>query len=169
MEVFRPDYIIKKVGVFSAWVAVLLVLIVCIDTILRYFFSITRTWVVELEWHMYSVIFLLGAAYTLQKDKHVRVDVFYQGFSAKKKSIVNAIGHIVFLIPWCYVILSTSYRFVWTSLMIGEGSPNPDGLPYRFIIKGMILIGFGLLLFQAFVSIFKELSNLFDKSPINGA
>lgn len=97
---------------------------------------------------MFAVVFLLGSAYALQKEKHVRVDVFYQRFSKKTQTIINLVGTIIFLLPWCYLVIITSSKFVNNSWYIREGSPQPGGLPARYVIKGMIVVGFVLLALQ---------------------
>lgn len=109
---------------------------------------------------MFAMIFLLGSAYALQEDKHVRVDVFYQRFSKKTQSIINLVGTLIFLIPWCYLVIITSYKFAINSWYIREGSAQPGGLPARYVIKGMIVIGFILLALQGFSLIVKHLKEL---------
>lgn len=133
----------------------MLILLICLDVLFRYFFSFSKNWIIELEWHLFALIFLLGSAYALQMDKHVRVDVFYQKFSEKTKAIVNLIGTLVFLIPWCYLVITTAYKFANNSWYIREGSNQPGGLPARYIIKGAIVVGFVLLLAQGVSLMFK--------------
>lgn len=131
-----------------------------IDVILRYLFSNTKTWIIELEWHLFALIFLIGAAITYQKDEHVRVDLFYADFSVKKKALVNLLGNIFFLIPWCMVVIYYGYNYGMNSWSFNEGSPNPGGLPARYIIKFSISIGFVLLLIQAILNSFKCINTL---------
>ena len=103
-------------------------------------------------------MFLLGAAYSLKHDRHVRVDVFYSRFSPKRKALVNFVGSVVFLVPFCLVGIWGSQAFVTTSFMIGETSPDPGGLPARFILKAAIPIGFLLVLLQGIALSFKSLA-----------
>ena len=138
------------VGKASSWVSVFLVVIICVDVLLRYCFSNTKSWIIELEWHLFALIFLLGGAYALRKDQHVRVDVWYTKQSTRTQAWVNLFGTIIFLIPWCLVIIYTSYNYAENAWAIGESSPDPGGLPARYIIKFVITIGFCLLLLQAF-------------------
>ena len=151
------DWINEKVGKAISWLTSILVWVICLDVLFRYFFNISFASLFELEWHIFAFIFLLGAAFTLKNDKHVRVDVFYSQFSEKGKAWVNLIGTIIFLIPFCLVIIKSSIPFVINSLNILEGSPDPGGLPFRFIVKSAIPIGFSLLLLQAFALIVKSL------------
>lgn len=139
----------------------MLVILICIDVLMRYYFSTTEKWVIELEWHIFSLIFLIGASYTFKEDKHVRVDVFYNNFSEKRKALVNLLGNIFFLIPWCIVVIYTSYQYAGVSFSYREISPDPGGLPARYIIKYAITLGFFLLLLQAISSTFSSFRNLF--------
>ncbi len=149
------EKLIEKIGQAISWFNVILIGLICMDVLFRYFFSFTKNWILELEWHLYSMVFLLGSAFALQKEKHVRVDVFYQKFSERNKTIVNLIGTIVFLLPWCYLVITSAYKFASNSWYIGEGSSQPGGLPARYIIKSMIVIGFVLLFLQGMVMIVK--------------
>lgn len=139
-----------KVGNTVSWLTSILVWVMCLDVTMRYLFNISFAGLFELEWHIFALIFLLGAAFTLKADKHVRVDVFYGQFSEKGKAWVNLTGTIIFLVPFCLVVIASSIPFVINSFSILEGSPDPGGLPFRFIVKSAIPIGFSLLLLQAF-------------------
>lgn len=101
----------------------------------------------ELQWYIFSVIFLLGAAYGLRVDAHVRVDVVYSRLSRKAKGWVDLLGTLIFLLPFCAVMLWVSYPTVRNSFIIREVSPDPGGLP-RWPIKALILVSFALLLLQ---------------------
>jgi len=138
------------VGRGISWLTGFLVLLVCFDVTRRYFFQETAAWIMELEWHLFALIFLLGAGYALKHDRHVRVDLFYANFSAKDKAWVNFLGTLIFLIPWCVLIIYTSYYYALGSYQIGEGSPDPGGLPARYLIKFAITLGTTFLLLQAF-------------------
>jgi TRAP-type mannitol/chloroaromatic compound transport system permease small subunit len=136
------------VGRFVSWVTFLVVLVVFTDVVMRYAFNTSFVFVQELEWHLFAFIFLMGAGNTLLKDGHVRVDIIYQRLSRKGQAWINFIGVLLFLIPGCYLIIVTSFKFVLNSWSIYEGSPDPGGIPLRFIIKSTIPIGFILVLFQ---------------------
>ena len=139
------EKIIQKIGNVCSWLSFALVILITTDVFLRYIFNFSSASLYELEWHFFAIIFLLGSSITLQKDEHVRVDVFYNSFSNKKKEIVNLIGNIFFLLPFSIIIFYTSIPFVEDSLMILESSPDPGGLPYRFVIKSIIPLSFFLL------------------------
>ena len=136
------------VGVLAGYVALLMVLVVTTDVIMRYAFNTSFVAVQELEWHLFGIMFLLGAGYTLLVDGHVRVDVFYQRLSPKGQAWTNLIGVLLFLLPGCYLVLATSWKFFAVAYVIGEGSPNPGGLPARYVLKFFIPLGFSLLALQ---------------------
>ena len=117
--------ITRTVGKAASWLTGALVLLVCGDVIYRRILQDSRAWVGELEWHFFALIFLLASAYALQKDRHVRVDLFYANFSARDKAWVNLIGGILFLIPWCVLITYVSIGFAAQSFHDMEGSPQP--------------------------------------------
>lgn len=142
------DGINTWVGKLAGYIALLMVLVVTTDVIMRYAFDTTFVAVQELEWHLFGVLFLLGAGYTLMVDGHVRVDVFYQRLSPKGQAWINLIGVLFFLLPGCYLVLDTSWKFFDMSYVINEGSPDPGGLPARWVLKFFIPLGFALVAIQ---------------------
>lgn len=142
------DSLNEWVGKCTSWLSTILVLVVCYDVFTRYFLRKSSVAVQELEWHIFAVLFLVAAAYTLKADSHVRVDVFYSLFSPRGKAWVNLFGSLVFLIPFAILIIWTSKGFISMSWMIQETSPDPGGLPYRYALKAMIPFGFSLVLLQ---------------------
>ena len=152
--------IISKTGKISSWFSLALVLLISTDVLLRYVFNFYTAALYEMEWHLFAIIFLLASPYTLQKNKHVRVDVFYNNFSKRKKNIIDLIGNIIFLIPFSFIIFYTSLPFVADSYSILESSPDPGGLPYRFIIKSIIPIAFFLLMIQGILNAIKNYNNI---------
>ncbi|WP_420317511.1 TRAP transporter small permease subunit [Ekhidna sp.] len=135
----------KAIGKAVSWLTLILVLVIVVDVILRYTLSITSAASFEMEWHLFAAIFLIGAAYTLSEDKHIRVDVFYHRFSPKSKAWVNLIGTFFLLLPFSFVAFWESLSFVQSSFLLNETSPQPGGLPARWIIKSTIPLGFLLL------------------------
>ena len=152
--------IISKTGKISSWFSLALVLLISTDVLLRYVFNFSTASLYEMEWHLFAIIFLLASPYTLQKNKHVRVDVFYNNFSKRKKNIIDLIGNIIFLIPFSFIIFYTSLSFVEDSYSILESSPDPGGLPYRFIVKSIIPIAFFLLMIQGILNTIKNYINI---------
>jgi TRAP-type mannitol/chloroaromatic compound transport system permease small subunit len=142
------DAINERVGNAVSWATLLLVVVTFTDVVMRYFFNTSYVFTQELEWHVFAFIFLMGAGYTLKVDGHVRVEVFYGRLSEKGKAWVNLIGVLFFLIPSCVLFIKTSIPFVEISFMIMEGSPDPGGIPYRFLLKSCIPVGYALILLQ---------------------
>ena len=142
------DWINEKVGFAASWLTTLLVLVVCFNVFTRRFLDMTPVSMQELEWHLFALIFLFGAAYTLKYDRHVRVDLVYARLGPKGKAWVNLLGSLLFLVPFCGFVIWASIDFVHFSFMDGEGSPNPDGLPGRYVLKACIPIAFAILLLQ---------------------
>lgn len=142
------DTVNEWVGRGVSWVTLLLVLVVFVDVVMRYLFKTSFVFTQEMEWHLFGFIFLIGAGYTLLHDGHVRVDIIYQRLGTKGRAWVNLIGVIFFLLPGCFLVITTSYKFAANSFSMLEGSPDPGGIPFRFIIKGTISVGYFLLILQ---------------------
>lgn len=134
-----------------SWLSLALILVMLLDVVFRYAFSMSRTWMIDLEWHLFAVVFLWGASATWLEDKHVRVDLFYSDWPPRRKALVNILGTVFFLIPWCIMIIVTSIPYAWSSWVVREGSPDPGGLSARYVIKFVLVIGYLLLLLAAFV------------------
>ena len=142
------DSVSDKIGRFVGWLTTSMVLIVFYDTVMRYAFNKGNVALQELEWHLFAVVFLIGAAYTLKEGGHVRVDILFINFSRKTKAWVDLVGTIVFLIPFCIMLIFATEKFVANSWAVREISPDPGGLPARYVLKAMIPLGFFLLIFQ---------------------
>ncbi len=142
------DTLNEWIGRGVSWVTLGLVLTVFVDVVMRYLLNTSYVFTQEMEWHLFAFIFLIGAGYTLLHDGHVRVDIIYQRLGYKGKAWLNLLGVIVFLIPGCLMVISTSFKFAYNSFSMLEGSPDPGGIPFRFILKGCISTGFFLLLLQ---------------------
>lgn len=125
-------------GKISTALMILLLLNVFYDVIARYFFKSSSIGMQELEWHLFASMFLIGIAYTLKTEGHVRVDILYEKFSPTKQAWVNIIGCIFFLLPFAGLIIWYGYDFALEAYNLGETSGDPGGLPYRWIIKSMI-------------------------------
>ncbi len=136
------------VGRLVSWVTLLVVLVVFVDVVMRYAFNTSFVFTQELEWHLFGFIFLMGAGYTLLREGHVRVDIVYQRLRPKSRAWVDLVGVFLFLLPGCYLVIATSIPFVVTSFLTGEGSPDPGGIPHRWLLKACIPAGFLLLALQ---------------------
>lgn len=142
------DSINRWVGRVVAWATAVVVVVVFTDVVMRYAFNTSFVFTQELEWHLFAFIFLMGAGATLLNDGHVRVDIFYQRMGPRTRAWVNLIGVLFFLIPGCFMIVATSLKFVGNAFAVMEGSPDPGGIPFRFIVKSFITTGIFLLLIQ---------------------
>lgn len=98
------------VGYVVSWLTSLMVLVVCYDVFTRYLLKASMVAVQELEWHLFAIVFLIGAAYTLKHDRHVRVDVLYMKFSKKTQAWIDLIGILIFLIPFSILVIWTSKK-----------------------------------------------------------
>lgn len=152
------------IGRLIAWLVLLLVLLVSYDVTMRYVFQSGSVALQELEWHLFSFIFLLGAAYTLQHNDHVRLDLFYQSrfMNDYRRAWINLLGTLGFLIPFCILIIVSSIPFVEQAFVHMEGSPDPGGLPWRWIPKSAIPLGFGLLVLQGISDGIKSLQTILE-------
>ncbi|MGQ0704245.1 MAG: TRAP transporter small permease subunit [Gemmatimonadales bacterium] len=149
----RLDRINAAVGRAVPWLALLMVLVGAFNTIVRYLgprigIQLSSNAYLELQWYLFSLLFLLGGAWTLQRDRHVRVDVLYSHRSDRARAWIDAIGTALLLIPFTLAGLWVAWGPIKASWAIREGSPDPGGLP-RYPIKTVIVLGFALLLIQA--------------------
>ncbi|MBT8188806.1 MAG: TRAP transporter small permease subunit [Saprospiraceae bacterium] len=158
------DNINEFIGKWVSWLTTILVIFVCFDVFRRYLLKDSAAWIMEMEWHLFALIFLFGAGYALKHHRHVRVDLFYEKFTNRDKAWVNLIGSLLFLIPWCCMIIYVSFDYAMNAYQINEGSPDPGGLPYRFIIKFSITFGFILLLLQAIALFFRSYLTITGKN-----
>lgn len=125
-------------GRILAWLTLLMMLTLCLVVALRYGFEIGSVALQEAVTYLHGCIFMLGAAYTLKRDGHVRVDIFYRRFSPRAKAWVNSLGGILFLLPLCVYIFIVSWDFVAQSWWIREVSSEPGGIPAVFLLKTLI-------------------------------
>jgi TRAP-type mannitol/chloroaromatic compound transport system permease small subunit len=138
----------ERVGRGVSWLMLALVLLVFTDVIFRYLFSRSFVFVQELEWHLFGLVYLIAAGYTMLHDEHVRVDILYARLSPRGKARMDFVLLWVFFFPSCLLVLYTTWPFVRNSFVVSEGSPDPGGIPARWVIKSMILVGFALLVLQ---------------------
>lgn len=158
----------STIGKYTSWLTSVLVLVVVFDVIIRYIFNESSVAIQELEWHLFSIIFLMGAAYTFQKDDHVRVDLFYSMFNLKQKAWLNIIGTLIFLIPFTLLIIYASQNYVINSFTLNESSPDPGGLPARYILKTVIPLSFLFLLLQGFSLLFRSILEIINFNKVEG-
>ena len=136
------DRISVATGKTAAWLTLFMVVVTFIVVVMRKLFDIGFIWVQESVVWMHAVVFMLGAAYTLRNEEHVRVDVFYRAMSPQRRAWVDLIGVVLFLLPVCLFLGWKSFDFVTQSWSIREASRESGGLPYPFVpmLKSVILL-----------------------------
>jgi TRAP-type mannitol/chloroaromatic compound transport system permease small subunit len=142
------DAFIDFVGRVVSWIALIIALVMGANVILRYGFSIGFIWAQELEWHLLVPLVLIGMSYALRHGEHVRVDILFAGFSPRTKQAVDLASAIIAMI-FSVLVIWLSLAYVHQSWSIGEGTANPGGIEYRYVIKSIIPVGFGLLFLQS--------------------
>lgn len=151
-----------RIGAAIPWLVLLMVLVGAFNALARYAtrrypgVSLSSNAFFDLQWYMFSLIFLLGAAYGLNRDVHVRVDVLYSRLSVRGRAWIDLVGSVLFLLPFCVMMLWVSWPAVRNSWAVLEGSPDPGGLP-RYPIKTLILVSFFLLLLQGVSQAIKQI------------
>lgn len=146
------DRLNETVGRVVPWLLVALVAIGAFNAIARYAgrslgLDLSSNVYLELQWYLFSAVFLLGGAYTLKHRAHVRVDVLYDRLPARARGWIDRVGLLVLLIPFSIFMLVVSWDPVSHSISLAEQSPDPGGLP-RYIVKPLVPLGFALLLLQ---------------------
>ncbi len=140
----RLERAVDLIGRATAWLALALVLLMAANVLLRYLFRTGSVWSQELEWHLMVPLTLFGMSYGILKDGHLRVDLFYVRFSEGARSWIDFASAVLLMLVGI-AVLWLSLGYVEQSSSIGEGSPDPGGLPYRYVLKAIIPVGFGLL------------------------
>ena len=164
------EKILDGLGNFCSLLMILMIINVFYDVIMRYFFNDVSIGMQELEWHLFAAMFMFGIAYTLKEDAHVRVDIFYDVMTARKKALINIFGSVVFALPMTLLILYFGYDYAFDAYQMGEGSADPGGLPHRWIVRSVIPISsFFLVLAIAHVILrsIKVLINKDTSKPIS--
>jgi TRAP-type mannitol/chloroaromatic compound transport system permease small subunit len=142
------DAFIDLVGRIASWLVFVLALVMGGNVLLRYGFSLGWIWAQELEWHLLVPICLIGMSYALRHGEHVRVDILFASFSPRAKHAVDALAAVLAM-AFSALVIWLSLAYVAQSWSIGEGTANPGGIEYRYLIKSLIPIGFALLFLQS--------------------
>lgn len=162
----RIDALNDLIGTTIRWLVLVMVIVGSVLAVTRYSsrrlgLTLNLTPATEMQWYLFSAIFLLGAAYALKHDVHVRVDVLYERLGARARAWIDLAGTLLFLVPFGVLMLWVALPAVRTSWQIRETSPDPGGLP-RYPIKALILVSFVLLLLQAVSQIVKQVDTIRD-------
>ena len=165
--------LISKIDTFTEYsgkcvslLVIILVFIVGYDVSMRYLFNSGSVAIQELEWHLFSIIFLFGSAYTLKHNDHVRLDILYNSklINERMRLWFDVLGTLIFLLPFCVLIIISAWPFVMQAYIHAEISPDPGGLPGRWLIKAAIPIGFFMLLIQGISELLKKVCLALEKS-----
>ncbi len=154
------DTMNKWIGRLTSWLILIMVLVGVWNVVGRYVGrfigqNLTSNGLIEVQWYLFDLVFLLAAAYVLKQDGHVRVDIFYKGWGTKSQALANLLGTILFLIPFSAMVIYYSWGTIINSWKILEQSPDPGGLP-RYPIKSMIIVSFALLILQGIAEVIKN-------------
>ena len=152
-------------GKAVAWLTVVMVLLTFTIVVLRYGFNLGWIWLQESLTYLHVAVFTIVAAWTLQQDGHVRVDIFYSGMTDKNRARVDLFGSLIFLVPFCIFILVISWPYVANSWKLLESSREAGGLPLVFLLKSLILVMPALLLGQAIINITDAWKTLCHENP----
>lgn len=158
---------IDRVGALTAWIALAMIGLVATNVILRYSLSLGSVWAQELEWHLLAALILLGMSHALQRGDNVRVDVFYARFSPATRRLIDGVSALL-LITVSLLFIQLSLGYVEQARSIGEASPDPGGIPYRWLVKALIPLGYGLLVLQQLAHLLRLLTGSEPKAAETG-
>ncbi|MFQ3195124.1 MAG: TRAP-type mannitol/chloroaromatic compound transport system permease small subunit [Colwellia sp.] len=166
-----PDTVISKlfervllvIGNISSWIWIVLMAVIVINVLMRYVLGYGRIEFEELQWHLYAAGWLIGLSYCYVADDHVRVDLIHDRLTLKTQAWIEFLGIIFLLTPFILLVLWYSLPFIIYSWELGEVSGAPGGLPYRWIMKSVLFIGFALLLIST-ISRFSRICSLLFSS-----
>ncbi|MGA0254265.1 MAG: TRAP transporter small permease subunit [Rhodothermales bacterium] len=158
-----------RVGHVLYWLTLAMVVIGGYNAVVRYLdkytgMTLSSNTYLELQWYLFAILFLVGAAYTLRHDAHVRVDILYTQLGPKGKAWINLLGTVLFLFPFCVLMLWVSWPAVMNSWEVMEMSPDPGGLP-RYPIKTVIPVAFLLVMVQGVSMPIRAVAVLRDADP----
>ena len=145
------------IGRAAAWLIVVAVLVSSVNAVVRKLFDMSSNAWLELQWVLFSAVFMLCAAWAMQANEHIRIDIVNARLSRRTRNIIEVVGHVVFLFPLAILMLVTSWPFFIKSVSINEQSASAGGLP-QWPAKALIFIGFALLLVQGISELIKRIA-----------
>jgi TRAP-type mannitol/chloroaromatic compound transport system permease small subunit len=155
---------IRRISAVAAWLNAVLIGVIILQVVLRYAFGRGLVILEEIQWHLYATAIMLGMAYVLAEDANIRLDIVHARLSKRTQEYIEIAGILFLLMPLIYVFFSHSIDFVATAWRLGERSDAPMGLPFRWAIKAVIPLSFGLLFAAALSRMLKAFHNLFGQS-----
>lgn len=162
------DRLVVGVGRIASWAMLALMLVILSDVILRRYFVIGSTQLQELEWHLHGALFLLTLAFGYIRGSHVRIELLREHWQPRTKIWVELAGLLLFYLPYCIVVLMFSLDYTAMSISWNESSPSPTGLPMRWIIKSVLVAGFGLLTLTGLAMLLRCTIYLFGPADLKG-
>lgn len=150
----------ESIGRFVSWFIIAMVVITFLNVLMRYGFNFGMIAVQEVVVYLHAFVFMLAIAYTYKQDAHVRVDIFYENFSAKRKAWVNLVGTLIMLLPFCAYLIYASWDYAQNSWLLLEGSREAGGLPLVFLLKTLVPLMPALLMLQGIATICNSLTTL---------
>jgi TRAP-type mannitol/chloroaromatic compound transport system permease small subunit len=151
------DAFTRWTGKRIAWLILLAVIISSVNAIVRKTFDTSSNSWLELQWVLFSIVFLLCAPWTLLDNEHIRIDIVSNTLPKKARNVIDVVGHVFFLMPICMIMIITGVPFFLRSFQINEQSGNAGGLP-QWPAKSLIMIGFALLLVQGISELIKRIA-----------
>jgi TRAP-type mannitol/chloroaromatic compound transport system permease small subunit len=154
------DALLHGLAAVFNWIWILLIALIVLNVVLRYVVGTNLIALEELQWHLYAVGFLLGLGYAVSLDSHVRVDVAAEHWPERRRAWIEFFGILVFLAPFIWIVVTYAYPFVTRAYQINEVSAAPGGLPYRWVIKAFMIVGFvylGLATLSRFLRVCTDL------------
>lgn len=153
------DALNEKIGNFCNWLVLLACVVSAGNAMVRYAYDTSSNAWLEIQWYMFAVIVMLGASYTMKRNEHVRVDIFYMTLSRRGQLWVDILGTLVFLLPTCTILAWLSWPFFMQSFNVNEHSSNAGGL-LRWPIKLVLPLGFALVALQGVSELIKRVAFL---------
>ncbi len=158
-----PEHVLQRIeswvartGQVFSWLVLVIVVLMAINVLLRYTMSVGSVWAQELEWHLLVPLILLVMSWGIQSGESPRIDVLYADYPPRKKLRVDLFAEVLTMAV-ALMVAWLSVAYVMQSFSILEGSPDPGGIPYRWVIKALIPLGFAILFVQAFAAFFRTL------------
>jgi TRAP-type mannitol/chloroaromatic compound transport system permease small subunit len=158
------DAISEAVGRAATWLILIVVIISAGNAVSRFSMNLSSNAMLEIQWYLFSAIFLLSAAYVLKRNEHIRIDVIAGRLSERAQNWIDVFGILIFLLPMALLIAYLSWPVFMNAWNTGEGSPNPGGL-IRWPVRLLMPVGFALLILQAVSELIKRLAFLTGAGP----
>jgi TRAP-type mannitol/chloroaromatic compound transport system permease small subunit len=142
------EALIDATGRLTLWLALAMIALVAVNVLLRYAMSLGSVWAQELEWHLLAAMIMLGIGHALQRGEDVRVDLFYARYGPRARWWVD-LASLLLLLAMALLLFKLSLGYVAQSWAVDERSADPGGIPWRWAVKSLIPLGFGLVALQA--------------------